>query len=269
VARRAWFLGLTSEQLIQLGLFALRFGGPAAALGTLFIPTNKSLRNDGVIAGWPPIRFLWHSDQRSLTLSYLGDDGRPKTTVALLDKDGVFRDVDHKPIGRRLPSGSILIDRTALFPKQSRGKEEPTLCPKPSPDVPHGDRGVAFEDFMKRVINPGNPTPTGFGVRLTHSATNATAMFDDCQRRTGVFFDYKGPTYAKLLTMPYKSPSDGTLKDLITRARNQIAAAEGEPIVWVFAEKAAADFVKKQFSNDRDIGDRIQIEAYPWSGPSK
>lgn len=263
-AARSVLLGLTGEQLTALGLFAARFIAPAAALGMLFIPGNKSLRQEGVIPGWPPVQYLWHSDERSLILSYLGPDWRQVTTVAELGEDGLFRNVDRKIIGRALPDGGIAIDRAALFPQQARGEGERNLCPLPTPDVPHGDRGIEFENHMKPLVNPGNPTPSGFGVRVTNPLTGATAMFDDCQRRSGVLFDYKGVTYAKLLSSKYKPLRDGPMDDLIGRATKQMAAAAiNEPIVWVFAEPRAAEIVEDEF---RRLGGfaRIQIVVQPW-----
>jgi hypothetical protein len=257
---RPWFFGLTGAQLGELALFALRFAGPVAALGTVFIPLNKSLSKEGVISGWPPIRYRWHSDEREIVFSYLGSNGGLATTTAELGEDGYFRNVDRKIIGRVLPGDALIIDRSALFPKEARGEDEPTLCPRPVPDVPHGKRGLAYENYMKAQINPGNPTPSGFGVRLTNALTGATAMFDDCQRRSGILFDYKDVTYAKLLTSSF---SDSPMGKLITEARRQVTAASGGHIVWIFAEEAAREEVEKVFRKDSELR-HIQLEHRPW-----
>jgi hypothetical protein len=265
IVGRPWFLGLTGEQIGALALFTLRFAGPTAALGTIFIPFNKSLRQEGVIAGWPPIQYLWHSDERTLVFSYLGPNWRQITTTAELGKDGIFRDVDGKEIGRVLPGRGVVIDRSALLPQEARGEDEPTLCPRPVPDVPRGDRGVPFENYMKLLVNPGNPTPSGFGVRMTDPATGATAMFDDCQRRSRIFFDYKGVTYAKLLGSSFsKSP----MGKLVGEAERQVAAAPREHIVWVFAEKAAMDAVEEKFNGNDKLRNHIQFIYEPWPGSS-
>ena len=262
VAARSMLLGLTSEQLMALALFAARFGGPAAALGMLFIPGNKSLRQEDVIPGWPPVQYLWHSDERSLILSYLGPNWRRVTTVAELGKDGLFRDVDGKVIGRALPDGGIAIDRSALFPQQARNENEPSLCPMPTPDKPH-KFGVLFENYMKALVNPGNPTPPLYGVKMFNPLTGKEVNFDDCQRRSGILFDYKGPRYAYLLGQKF---GKDIMDEFVDRAENQIDAAGPRHIVWVFAEKDAMDQVEEKFNENSKLRGWIQFEYEPWLG---
>jgi hypothetical protein len=261
-ARRPWFLRIPWAQLLELALYAARFGGPTAAFSTLFIPFNKSLREQGTFPGQLPIDFLWHSDQRSLTLSYLARDGRRVTTVAELGEDGIFYNVDRQPIGRVLPDGSIMIDRDALLPKELRDQNEPNLCKKPEPDKKHRNlNGLLFENFMKALVNPGNPTPSGFGIRLFSPARGNYVYFDDCQRRSGVLFDYKSVTYARLFSLSFwESPMD----QLIGQAKDQLDAARGGHIVWVFAEEAARDKVEETFNKVPELRGRIQLIYQPW-----
>ena len=261
-AARTWLFGLTAAQLIQLGLYAARFGGPAAALSTLFIPTNKSLRQEGTIPGWPPIQYLWHSDQRSLVLSYLGPNWRRVTKTAELGKNGYFRDVDGKVIGRVLPNGYLAIDRSAIFPEEARGKDEPNLCKAPEPDKDHKNvNGLLFENYMKPLINPGNPTPSGFGVKLFNPASGEFVYFDDCQRRSGVLFEYKGVKYVDLLGSSFK---DSPMRKLVNQATNQVNAAGKDPIIWVFAEEAAREAVEEEFKLHANLRGRIQLISMPW-----
>ena len=110
----ARFLGLTGEQLFALGMFALRFGGPMAALGTVFIPLNRSLRKEGTVGGWPPIHYLWHEDQRVLAFTYLGPGLKPVHTLCVAqayqsgaEADGFQRRTAHHLDIRRKSSDGI------------------------------------------------------------------------------------------------------------------------------------------------------------------
>lgn len=264
IGARPWFMNLTVAQLGELALFIARFGGPIAALGTVFIPINKSLRQKGTVPGWPPLHYIWHSDQRALVFSYLGPNLRPVTTTAELGEDGLFRDMDGKIIGRAVPGAGVIIDRSALLPQEARGENEPTLCPKPVPDKDHGNlNGLLYESYMKALINPENPTPSKFGIGLLNPATGKQVMLDDCQRRSDILFDYKGPNYTKLLNSGIRF---FILIKLISQATRQINASGGRHIVWIFEEEDTMDDMQGVFDKLPWIKGQIQLDYEPMPG---
>jgi hypothetical protein len=267
VARRPWFLNLTATQVGELALLVARFAGPTVALGTIFIPFNKSLRQEGTIAGWPPIHFQRRADQRAIVFSYLGPNLRTVLKTAELDRDGLFRDADKNVIGRALPDGGVVIDRSAILPKEARDENEPTLCPKPVPDKGHGNlNGLRYENFMKALINPGNPTPSKFAIGMRNPETGKDVMLDDCQRRSGILFEYKGPTYKWLLSTGFRY---SVLGGLAYQAERQLKASQGRPVVWIFEEKSAKEFVENAFDSVPELSGRIQFDYEPMPGFSK
>jgi len=44
---------------------------------------------------------------------------------------------------------------------------------------------------MRPLVNPGMPTPLGFGYYLPNLSTGKAVEFDDCQQTTGRMIDYK------------------------------------------------------------------------------
>jgi hypothetical protein len=251
-------MGLSAAELGELALFVARFAGPTAALGTIFIPFNRSLRQEDTVSGWPPLHFLWHSDEHEITFSYLRPDLQQVTKTAQLGQDGLFRNVDGKVIGRALPDGGVVIDRLAILPKESRGENEPSFCPKPTKDKDHGNlNGLAYEDYMKSLVNPGNPTPSKFGIEMRNPNTGDQVTFDDCQRRSGILFQYKGPTYSTLLSTGLVKQ---VRKKLINQAMRQTAASEGRHIVWIFEEHDAEKFVESVFNKISELKGKIQFD---------
>lgn len=51
---------------------------------------------------------------------------------------------------------------------------------------------------------------------------------------------------------------------LIRQAKDQVDAARGEHIVWVFAEGAARDAVEAAFNKVPELQGRIQLVSEPW-----
>ena len=259
----AWLADLSGEELVALGAAALLLGS-AGALINLAVITNASLRKEGVIPGEPPIRYLWHSDERALILAYTDAAHVQHTLEAELGEDDFFRDQKGRVVGRRLPDGTMMIDRAAIFPQTVEKPKEPDECPQAGPDRPHKN-GILFEDFMKKIVNPGNPTPTLYGYKFLNPVTGRDVVFDDCQHRSGVLVDYKGPNYLEKLESQYKGFRDGFIKKLTDEAERQIDASEGRTIIWVFAEPAAAAKVTEIFKDDPRIRARILIGSYPWA----
>lgn len=113
---------------------------------------------------------------------------------------------------------------------------------------------------MKALVNPGNPTPSKYGIGMINPLTGRPVMLDDCQRRSGTLFDFKGHTYAWLLSTSF-APS--VLGKLAEQADRQIKASEGRPIAWIFEEKDAMDSVKEAFKELPELRERIQFDYEP------
>jgi hypothetical protein len=109
-----------------------------------------------------------------------------------------------------LADDTIFIDAAAVSPDLVKS-DEPRLCPAPGPDKPGGEKGRAYEDFVKRVVNPPPyTTPTGIGFQLANpQAGGKLIYYDDCQHTTGMMVEAKGPGYAKLLTDSSQRPDRG------------------------------------------------------------
>lgn len=258
-----WLRTLSDPKLKAVSLLALRAGIGGVLFNLILFP-NKSLQKDGLIAGRPPIRYSWKTDERSLSLTYTSSNGAHHIVSALVGLDGLLRTQQGQVIGRILPNSYVAIDRNAVLPKGTGNDDNLNFCPSPKPDKIH-EKGLEFEDHMKRLINPENPTPRGFAILMPNPFDNGVLVhIDDCQHRTGILFEYKGTTYAEMIHKGNESLADGVLGKLHGQAIRQIEASEGRPIVWIFAEKAAADEVSKRFLEDPKIGQRINIHYQAW-----
>ena len=86
----------------------------------------------------------------------------------------VFRDEDGRVIGRVIGDNNVAVDLFAVLPDLVKKRDEPRLCPEPARDVPGSDRGLRYkdnlgrqyEDFLKSLINPEAPTPSGYAYFL-------------------------------------------------------------------------------------------------------
>ena len=145
----------------------------------------------------------------------------------------------------------------------------------PKPDRPGSNRGKEYdddrarqyEDFVKRLINPPplGPTPSGYVYYLPNPKENGNPVsYDDCDWKTGrIMFEIKGETYAKLLT---ESFSENNMKyNILNQSARQISASGGRPIVWVFAEKEAAEIVRRLFDGAKDGQQNITVVYIPWT----
>jgi hypothetical protein len=270
----SWMGELDAVQLAELGAYASRVLGPAgaaaAAFGLLFIPSAENIRVEGEVPGIPGLRYLWNRDETELRLTYDDNAGGQRTFSAFLDDD-VFRDQQGNVIGRVIGDNRVAIDAIAVIPDLVN-HDEPKLCPAPAPDVPGGDQGRPYEqnlgrqyeDFLKRFVNPppDGPTPSGFVYYLPNPTQNgALVSFDDCEKPTGILFDFKGLSYARLTNDLPNVMAD----KFIDQATRQLAASSGRTLVWIFAEQEAALFARKLFNSKSGL-DRITIGYIPWIG---
>jgi hypothetical protein len=263
------FLGdLTGTQAGQLGLWATRLLGPAAvATGgvevfrTIFVPSDNPIRDEGDIKGLPGGHYSWNRDETQLRIDYRTADGEQRRFIAQRNEDK-FIGPHGEVVGIVLPSGHVSIDSDAL-PGRPANDNEPKLCPKPQPDRRTNDKGLAYEAFMRPIVNPFMPTPLGFAYYLTDPVTGKPVEFDDCKQMNGTMVDYKDKYWDMLSKLGI---SEVIMGDFTDQALRQIRAAGQRRIRWYFSEKEAADFVRVQFYFNRYIRNRIEIEDRSFPG---
>src|ERR1700761_134877 len=159
---------------------------------------------EGEVQGIPGLRYSWNRDETILHLTY-GVGGEATRTFAF-NVDGDFiRDEDGNVVGRIIGGNRITIDTVAVLPDLVK-QDEPRLCPAYAPDVAGSDQGKdyednrarQYEDFVKQLINPGGPTPSGYVYYLPNPADNGKPVsFDDCEQKTSILFEIKGEGIAK------------------------------------------------------------------------
>lgn len=262
------FLGdLTAVQAEQFALWATRLLPPLAigagaveVFRLIFVPSDNRIRVEGDIEGLPGGHYSWNRDQTQLHISYKTADGE-QTTFTAQRKGNKFLGPQGQVVGTVLPGDNIALDSDAL-PGRPANDNEPKLCPRPQPDKRTNDKGIEYEAFMRPIVNPFMPTPFGLAYYLPDSAGKAVE-FDDCEQKTGTMIDYKDK-YWNMLKNP--DISQFIMGQFLAQASRQISAAGQRPIRWYFSEKEAADFVRGQFSFNRDIHERIDIEHRPFPG---
>lgn len=259
---------LTPSQWLTLARFASRFAAPVAVLGMLFIPNRAGGREvAGEIEGTEGLRYAWTQDETTLRIT---DKAGKLLLAADLDDQGSFRDARGEIIGRAR-DGKVVIDTAVLrkeLPKTDDEHDEPKLCPVPDKDKngrtsAKGAKDKDYEDHVKSLVNPLNPTPRGFGVQLPDLTRGGVLVYyDDCQRQSGILIEAKGTGYARpLLRSPFMR--EMFEKDWLNQAERQINASNGRPIQWHFAERAAADDARALFA--ARWGERIQVIYTPWT----
>jgi hypothetical protein len=252
-------------------LTATRFTAPPAVFfGVLFIPMNKKPIVTGQVLGHPGLGYGWNQDETTLHLAWVGPGDALHVKSAHLGAGGMLRDPQGKVVGRVLPDESIAVDLAAVSPDLV-DKDEPNLCPKPTPDRPGGnDKDRDYEDYVKRFVNPDNPTPRGFGVALRNFVGNGNiVVYDDCQRSTGTMIEAKGTTYAKMILESNRYVVDGIKKDWLNQSLRQVQASQGRPILWYFAEPLAAQYAHSLFETADNGRGRIQTDVLPWKQGQK
>ena len=262
----ASFLGeLNAAQAAELGAYALRVLSPVgvatAVFGLLFIPSSNNLRVEGEVPEIPGLKYSWNRDETELRLTYDGPDGIRQTFTAQLQED-VFRDQRGQVVGRVLPQGDVAIELRAL-PLIPANDNEPKLCPDYSPDRRTNDKGLEYENYIKSIVNPGNPTPSGMAYILPNPSSGGKGvLFDDCERATGTMVEIKDG-YADFLRTEWGARLLQRL--FLDQASRQIEAAGLRPVRWYFSQKPTADFAKEIFKDDLKLRN-IDIEFRPWPG---
>jgi hypothetical protein len=147
------FLGeLSTAQLAELGVYAARLLGPAAAaaavFGLLFIPSPNNVHVEGDVPEIPGLRYSWNRDETQLYLTYDDPHGQQRTYSAFMGGD-VFRDEKGNVVGRVIGGNIIAIDAAAVS-SDLVSQEEPKLCPAYAPDVAGSDQGKAYDENRAR-----------------------------------------------------------------------------------------------------------------------
>lgn len=263
----SWLGNLTAVQAAELDVFAARFGGWGAVFGLLFIPSLNRLRVEGEVPGLPGLRYAWNRDETLLHFTYDSPDGPQHTFTAQLEDD-LFRDPHGRVVGRVLPSSTVAFDPAAISAELLK-EDEPRLCPAPGPDKPGGsEKGRDYEDYVKKFINPGNPTPRGWGFQLPNPKANGALVYlDDCQHTTGMLAEIKGE-YAGVLA--FGPGRKSITEDWLDQSGRQVAARGWRRLRWYFAEPATAAFAKKIFDGADEGRETIEIEDHlPWPEPKQ
>jgi hypothetical protein len=161
---------LTATQAEQLGLWAARLlapiapeaAGAVAAAGLLVFPSPNRIRVKDDIKGVPGGHYAWNRDETELHITYRDADGEQRTFTAQL-KEREFLGPRGQVVGRVLPNDTVAIDADVL-PGRPANDNEPKLCPLPQPDRRTNDRGLAYEAFMRPLINPRHANAIGLGL---------------------------------------------------------------------------------------------------------
>jgi hypothetical protein len=260
---------LSRAALEGLARLAARFPAAAVFLGVLFIPTNKtSPEEEYGVPGHPGLRYVRLLGDRTWRIVYQGDDGEDHQV--LQQADGLLRDRKGQVVGRVLPDGHVAIDLAAVAPNHV-DNDKPRLCPAPTPDnYGQGMDSIArkYEDQVKRVVNPDEPTPSGLAVALRNFMDGGKIVkFDDCEHRTGMMVEAKGPTFTDVWLRSKRSNFGDDIDDeLLDQGRRQVQAAGVRTIRWYFADKEAADEAHKLFSKGKNGQSQIQIVVLPYVG---
>lgn len=92
-------------------------------------------------------------------------------------------------------------------------------------------------------------------------------FYDDCQQKTGMMVEAKGPGYAGILS--FDQGKDNLTEEWLAQSGRQIAAAGGRRIRWYFAEPEAAAHARKVFETAKGGRENIDIVVRPWPGSKR
>jgi hypothetical protein len=247
---------------------------PAATVfaGVLFAPDPPDINPEHPwqdVPGHPGLRYRQLRFQPGWEISYRDADGQEQREI-LQEKDGLLRANNGQVVGRVLPGRKVAIDLASVAPSQVRD-DEPRLCPKEQPDkFGQGPDSIAraYEDQVKRFVNPERPTLSGFGMALINPATNDPVMFDDCQHKTGAMIEAKGPTFTDILRAAEvsRSPNWKVVREALNQSERQVSAAGPRLVIWFFADELTADYFRQAFAKTDEGRERIVIKVLHYEG---
>jgi len=263
---------LGSEAAVQLTRLAAKFPAAVVFGAVLFAPEPADIDPSNKwqdVPGHPGLRYRQLRFQPGWEISYRNADGQEQREV-LQQRNGVLHNDKGQVVGRVLPGRKVAIDLASVAPTQVRD-DEPRLCPVAEPDkYGQGRDSVAraYEDQVKRVVNPERPTPSGFGMALINPATGNPVMFDDCQHQTGAMIEAKGPTFTDILRAAEASRSANwkVVRGAFDQADREIAAAGSRAVIWFFADDFAANYFRQRFAATDKGRERIVIRVLHYEG---
>jgi hypothetical protein len=259
----------------RLASIAGRLSGPAVFFSVLLTPTNK-LSDDIPISGHPGMRLQRPIGSPFWRFVYKDKAGVQQTVVQRAD--GMLRTANGMVVGRIDRAGNAVILLPAVKalagehgegagpvkPVAGSQDEQPNLCPKPVKDYHGGGPGSPdklHEDRVKLVVNPDFPTPTGMGYSLPNPETRrGRVIFDDCQRKTGMMVEAKGPRYSKFLEgkiwQGYSTGKSEVLEKvtnkLVRQGTLQVRAAHlagDRPIRWYCHDLPTCNYIQSKFKS--------------------
>lgn len=240
----------------------------------MVIPTpNSGGVSEGTLPEMPDVAYHKDGPQGTLRLTTKASDGRDVFAGARRNTQGVYFDIlTGQALGRDL-GDTMALDKNAVRAaidaaiaaqvkedperKPKAATDKPQLCPASERDKPHGDRGLAYEIEVHARVNPDDPTPPRHGYRVWDPGEGNYYFVDDCFKKhgdlvdgdmkPGDLVDAKGHEYEELFR---SGIGEMVMDDLIKQAKRQQRAAEfrGVRLKWYFAQKGAADLVRKRFS---------------------
>jgi len=219
--------------------------GLVAGLGVLFWPSSGPTGKWVKVGGPGNISYFRSPTEPKLTIRYTTAGGVQREWSGAPDPDGNYKGPDGRVIARwvkRAAKAGLVVSTAALLGTEEEG---PQLCPAPVDD-PGSEKGRAYEDFAKRFFNPGNPTPSGMAYRFSNPLLRESRKIDDCQQRTGVLAEYKGPAFLRRFLKQDKVWG-WTVEKWDNQASAQIAVKGTRPLIWFFAEKPVADAMRIHF----------------------
>jgi hypothetical protein len=227
-------------------------------LGLILIPRSSDLRVAGDVPELQGLRYAWNRDEAILHLTYDGQNGTRKIE-AMLDADGQFLD-GGRVVARLLPDETLVIDPGEIS-SDLADKDGPNLCPTPGPDKPGrsgpgGEKDKDYEDQIKLLVNPDNPTPRGYGYQFFNPVTGQWVFIDDCQHRTRTRVEIKSE-YERLLSFP--SIRTSVTDQWLDQSARQLKVSKGFGVTSVFAEKSSAEIAKNLFAAAKDGRERINV----------
>jgi hypothetical protein len=99
-------------------------------------------------------------------------------------------------------------------------------------------------------VNPGNPTPSGFGFQLPNPEKSGKLVYyDDCEQATGTMIEAKGPEYAGLLT--FEKGRDSVATQFLDQSAHQVAGARLAPPPLVLRRARDGCFCREALRKSR------------------
>jgi hypothetical protein len=120
--------------------------------------------------------------------------------------------------------------------------------------------GTQYADFLKPLINPDAPTPSGYAYFLPNPKPGRRFVsYDDCEKKTSILFEFKGD-YGGLLMF-----DSNARESFLDQSLRQIAASGARPVVWIFANRQDAERTRKLFEDTGEGREYITIVHVPWT----